>query len=93
MRRATLFEKAALVPPVLAVGALAASIGPDGYVASPQLALGALCIGVVSGLFSLLLALRAGRPHWLRWAAAGEAAAFLVAVTWLLHFLSTVPLS
>lgn len=79
MDSATPLEKSSLVPPVLAAGALAALIRRDGYIAGPELALGALGVGVVTGLLALALALRAGRPGWLRWAAAGEAAAFLVA--------------
>ena len=93
MAGTTPLEKACLVLPVVAAAALVALVGPEGYISSPLLALGALCAGVVSSLLALALALRVERPRWLRWAAAGEAAVFLAAATWLLHFLSVVPLS
>ena len=93
MDSATPFEKASLVPPVLAAIALIALVEPNGYIEDPLLAFCAMCVGVVSSLVALALALRAGRPHWLRWTAVGEAGAFIAAATLLLHFLSTVPLS
>ena len=93
MDSATPFEKATLVPPVLAAIALIALVEPNGYIEDPLLAFCAMCVGVVSSLLALALALRAGRPQWLRWAAVGEAGAFTVAATLLLRFLSTVPFS
>jgi hypothetical protein len=93
MDGATPLKKACLIPPALAAVALIALVRQEGYISSSGLALGALCAGVVSSLLALALALRPERPHWLRWAAAGEAAVFLLAAAWLLHFLSTVPLS
>lgn len=89
----TPLEKACLVPPVVAAVALVALVSPGGYIAKPGSALVIFCAGMVSSLLALALALRADRPHWLRWVAAGETAAFLVAAAWLLHFFSRVPLS
>jgi len=93
MEGATRLEKAALVPAMLSAFAIAALVEPDGYIASPAFAFGALLAGLVSSLMALALAVRAGRPKWLRWAAAGESAAFVGAAGWLVYFLSTVPLS
>lgn len=93
MGGATSLEKAALIPAVLAACTLVVLVDPQGYIARPDLALGVFCIGLFGSLLALALALRAGRPRWYRWVAAGEASAFMAAAAWLMHFLSTVPLS
>jgi len=93
MEGATPPEKAALLLMLAAAASVASLVEPDGYIDRPALTFGAFLAGLVASLVALALAVRTGRPRWLRWAAGAGAALFAGAAGWLVYFLSRVPLS